>query len=156
MLVARYIMSVVPSVRFRTCLYENILRISPVVCVQSICHAAGPAASLCKNLLMIHGPPERSTDLRTCSPTIRRTWRLPCGRNKFYIHPSDRSIHAPRFRVNQKMRKPCQVSAVIRLGGYVAYVFYFHSAGAAAHAAAASSNPSAWIAYAFTIICLPV
>ena len=109
------IMSAVPSVRFRTCLYENILRISPVVCVQSICHAAGPAASLCKNLLMIHGPPERSTDLRTCSPTIRRTWRLPCGRNKFYIHPADRSIHAPRSRVVMTMREPCQ-SAVIRWG----------------------------------------
>ena len=109
------IMSAVPSVRLRTCLYENILRISPVVCVQSICHAASPAASLCKNLLMIHGPPERSTDLRTCSPTIRRTWRLPCGRNKFYIHPADRSILCSRFRVVKMMQKPCQ-SAVVRWG----------------------------------------
>ena len=109
------IMSAVPSVGLRTCLYENILRISPVVCVQSICHAAGPAASLCKNLLMIHGPPERSTDLRTCSPTIRRTWRLPCGRNKFYIHPADRSILCSRSREVKMMQKPCQ-SAVVRWG----------------------------------------
>lgn len=109
------IMSAVPSVHLKTCLYENILRISPVVCVQSICHAAGPAASLCKNLLMIHGPPERSTDLRTCSPTIRRTWRLPCGRNKFYIHPADRSILCSRSREVKMMQKPCQ-SAVVRWG----------------------------------------